>query len=548
MITQAQSPSLSCCATPQAKTPVRATSPTKTCHLPPQPPNFKKKTLVLDLDETLVHSAFQPVDKVDLILPIDIDGTQYYVYVLKRPGVDDFLQRVSKFYEVVIFTASLSKYADPLISLIDPHHCTSYRLFREHCVPCNNAFVKDLNMLGRKLESTIIVDNSPNSYLFQPENALPILTWIDDFADKSLYELVPILESLANLPDVRKGLAQIVSNGKIDYVEALKAFQRPKETVRQSKKETAAPTKKEAVSAVAETTKKIKDDEEITQPAHQQQHQHQQQQQQQQQQKKRPDSAKVRSSTPATRPTIQPELPQRASNMTVKIIPIIGINSPKASSYATAATTTKGPIIARPTTTATDSMRTSSPNLVAGHNTDTKVSPRESSESRIKNLLQKCTNTAEPMLKLKSDKLAQLYASISAARYASSSRKTSADTLMSEKRKSRESLGERPPSSININTSSRPSLDLRTSLGKNLLCCGTPKEKRAFSVKKEHVDNATSSHSKENSSARPIGKLLFNEKSMASTMTTKSPWSVLAPATTRHSTAVILKPNSKPVY
>ena len=34
-----------------------------------------KKTLVLDLDETLVHSSFQPVEEADLILPVEIEGT-----------------------------------------------------------------------------------------------------------------------------------------------------------------------------------------------------------------------------------------------------------------------------------------------------------------------------------------------------------------------------------------------------------------------------------------------------------------------------------------
>jgi len=65
--------------------------------------------LILDLDETLVHSSFKYVPHVDIILPIEIEGKQCDIYVLKRPGVDEFLLKMSEIFELVIFTASLSK-------------------------------------------------------------------------------------------------------------------------------------------------------------------------------------------------------------------------------------------------------------------------------------------------------------------------------------------------------------------------------------------------------------------------------------------------------
>merc|ERR1712228_692175 len=78
--------------------------------LPPLEPEYKgKKCLVLDLDETLVHSSFKPVNNADFIVPVEIDGVVYKVYVLKRPYVDDFLIECAKYYELVVFTASLSK-------------------------------------------------------------------------------------------------------------------------------------------------------------------------------------------------------------------------------------------------------------------------------------------------------------------------------------------------------------------------------------------------------------------------------------------------------
>lgn len=74
-----------------------------------------KKTLILDLDETLVHSSFKPPEQPDIVLPIEIEGKICYVYVLVRPGAISFLEELSQYYELVIFTASLSKYAEPLM-------------------------------------------------------------------------------------------------------------------------------------------------------------------------------------------------------------------------------------------------------------------------------------------------------------------------------------------------------------------------------------------------------------------------------------------------
>lgn len=68
-----------------------------------------KKTLVLDLDETLVHSTFQPTQNCQYIIPVEIEGNIYNVYVYRRPGACEFIQHMSQFYEVIIYTASLKK-------------------------------------------------------------------------------------------------------------------------------------------------------------------------------------------------------------------------------------------------------------------------------------------------------------------------------------------------------------------------------------------------------------------------------------------------------
>jgi len=173
--------------------------------LPPKEPRFEgKKCLVLDLDETLVHSSFKPIPKPDFIIPVEIDRVVHHVYVLKRPFVDEFMLRASKHYEIVIFTASLSKYADPLLDKLDIHNVISHRLFRESCVIHGTAYVKDMKRVGRPLKDTIIVDNSPPSYMFQPCNAVPCASWFDDKEDTQLLDFCPVIETtMKDIDDVR---------------------------------------------------------------------------------------------------------------------------------------------------------------------------------------------------------------------------------------------------------------------------------------------------------------------------------------------------------
>jgi len=179
--------------------------------LPPQADhNRGKKTLVLDLDETLVHSSFKPVENSDIVLPVEIEDKVYNVYVLKRPGTDEFLNRMYEIYEVVIYTASLSKYAAPLLEILDPDRRIAARLYRESCTFYNGSYIKDLTQLGRDLKDIIIVDNSPISYSFQPENAIPIISWFDDLDDCELYDFIPVFEALAKVHDVSRILQKLI--------------------------------------------------------------------------------------------------------------------------------------------------------------------------------------------------------------------------------------------------------------------------------------------------------------------------------------------------
>jgi len=119
---------------------------------------------------------------------------------------------MSCLYEVVVYTASLSKYADPLLDTLDKLRIMPHRLFREACIQYNGSYVKDLRRLGRNIKDIIIVDNSPVSFSLQPENALPIKSWFDDMNDRELFDLAIILEEINKFDDVREILGKVAAS------------------------------------------------------------------------------------------------------------------------------------------------------------------------------------------------------------------------------------------------------------------------------------------------------------------------------------------------
>ena len=195
--------------------------------LPPKEKEFEnKKTLILDLDETLVHSSFTPFEKNDIVLEVDFEGVIYKIYVLVRPFAKEFLNNVSKYFEVVIFTASIPKYASPLLNILDTEKNIKHRLYREDCTYINGLFIKDLKRLNRPLKDLIIVDNSPLAYAFNAENGLPIKTWYDNRNDTELNKILPLLIFLSNVKDVRRYIQLFVDENEINYDDANELIKR----------------------------------------------------------------------------------------------------------------------------------------------------------------------------------------------------------------------------------------------------------------------------------------------------------------------------------
>ena len=217
--------------------------------LPPKEKEFdNKKTLILDLDETLVHSSFTPFEKNDLILEVDFEGVIYKIYVLVRPFATEFLNNVSKYFEVVIFTASIPKYASPLLNILDKEKNIRHRLYREECTFINGLFIKDLKRLNRPLKDLIIVDNSPLAYAFNTENGLPIKTWYDDQNDTELNKILPLLIFLSKVKDVRRYIDLFVDENEIKYDNAndfIKKYENKEIIEEEEKKETLNMKKRE---------------------------------------------------------------------------------------------------------------------------------------------------------------------------------------------------------------------------------------------------------------------------------------------------------------
>ena len=147
-------------------------------------PNFKKYTLVLDLNETLVNFKIKK-------------GREGYVRL--RPFLFGFLEEVSQYYELIIFTLATETYTNSVIGAIEnDKKYFDYIFYRQHAIIVGNDFVKDLTRIGRPLNSTIIIDNMPQNFRLQKENGICIKPfWGQDSNDKTLYDLMPILLDIA---------------------------------------------------------------------------------------------------------------------------------------------------------------------------------------------------------------------------------------------------------------------------------------------------------------------------------------------------------------
>ncbi|KAI8823088.1 NLI interacting factor-like phosphatase-domain-containing protein [Fimicolochytrium jonesii] len=163
-----------------------------------------KKTLILDLDETLIHSTSRGSKYHHHMVEVLVDRHVCLYYVYKRPHCDLFLRKVSEWYKVVIFTASMAEYADPVVDWLDPQRkIFAARYFRQSCLLRHGFYIKNLAVVEPDLSRVCLVDNSPISYQLNEDNGIPTDTWVGDTQDEGLLDLLPFLDALRFVEDVR---------------------------------------------------------------------------------------------------------------------------------------------------------------------------------------------------------------------------------------------------------------------------------------------------------------------------------------------------------
>jgi len=210
-----------------------------------------KKILLIDLDETLIHSDFSleylndKKVKYDTIIKFkdtesdfEENYEDYYdmrrkklkhelfkeekefkVGVFIRKGAKEFLTEVSKYFVVGIFTASVKAYADAILDYLDPNkNLIQFRLYRNNCININDKiFVKDLRIIkGIDIKDIILLDNSIYSFSAQINNGILVNSFFNDKNDIELYNVLEyLLNFLVKADDVRVINEQFFNFNKI---------------------------------------------------------------------------------------------------------------------------------------------------------------------------------------------------------------------------------------------------------------------------------------------------------------------------------------------
>ena len=183
----------------------------------------KKKLLLLDLDETLVHSEIR--DKNNFLELNKLKNSAncyhkvfsyieknylYYFDIFFRPYLFDFLHEIQNYFDIAIFTASSKGYADTIINYIDPSNTIfKFRLYRDACIPIQNfIYIKDLRIIRNYEPSNVVLmDNSLYSFINQPRNGMLIYSFYWDNKDDQLIKAKNFLiKHIYNSKDVREEL------------------------------------------------------------------------------------------------------------------------------------------------------------------------------------------------------------------------------------------------------------------------------------------------------------------------------------------------------
>lgn len=158
------------------------------------------------MDETLIHCNDTLTPPFDVKLPITFPtGEVIEAGINVRPHAKEILQNLSKNFEIIVFTASHSCYANVVLDYLDPENkYIQHRLFREHCYQTpEGMYCKDLRVIDRNMDSMVLVDNAAYSYAAQLDNGIPILPYYHGSSDFELKALEHYLQGMLLVKDVR---------------------------------------------------------------------------------------------------------------------------------------------------------------------------------------------------------------------------------------------------------------------------------------------------------------------------------------------------------
>lgn len=168
--------------------------------------NADRPLLILDLDETLVFAADQPVET-----PCDFTVGPYHVY--KRPFLQQFLGTVQSAYDLAIWSSSTADYVAAMVrAILPPKISLQFQWSRLRCTHRyhperqNTYWVKDLKKvkrLGYDLCRVLIVDDSPEKLERNNGNAVYVKPFEGDPTDQEIQHLGPYLLGLADQLDFR---------------------------------------------------------------------------------------------------------------------------------------------------------------------------------------------------------------------------------------------------------------------------------------------------------------------------------------------------------
>ncbi|CAD6271601.1 unnamed protein product [Miscanthus lutarioriparius] len=172
-------------------------------------------TLVLDLNETLVYSDWQ---------------RERGWRTFKRPGVDAFLEHMSKLYEVVVYSDQTPMYVEPVFERLNSRGTISHRLSRPATKYVDGKHYRDLSKLNRNPAQVIYLSAHALESCLQHANCVQIKPFkLEDKYDTQLLDLIPFLEyiAMARPSDIRTVLASYQGHDvAAEFIERSKEHQR----------------------------------------------------------------------------------------------------------------------------------------------------------------------------------------------------------------------------------------------------------------------------------------------------------------------------------